>query len=160
MNVQHNCYPSFRTAFDRTMQKRHSNCCMPGPFQPCFPQMKENYSSNLGQVAVLAPQWCGYSKKAKQQEESYARELEGKFKIAFLTDEQDPRFKELAARFDVKGFPHVIVTGSDGSVNQFSGYLDPTAFAAKVLGASSPRVETYERRLGDAYTGHSLCSIM
>lgn len=35
------CYPTYRTGFDRMMQEKHSDCCKPQAFQPCYPQEKK-----------------------------------------------------------------------------------------------------------------------
>ncbi len=42
-----NCYPTYRTSFDRAMQRQHSDCCLPEKHEPCYPQTpakRENYA--------------------------------------------------------------------------------------------------------------------
>ena len=140
------CYPVYRTVFDRMMQQRHSDCCLPEKHEPCYPQIrkssKENYSDDgsiyhrrsrkMPRAIVLAPEWCGYSKKAAQKKNGYAKKLDGKCLVQILTDDKSPEFKRLARESNVQGFPHTIVLNGTGGMQQFSGYLDIDAFASKV----------------------------
>jgi len=51
-----NCYPTYRTVFDRAMQRQHSDCCLPEKHEPCYPQKsdappkRENYASHAGDI--------------------------------------------------------------------------------------------------------------
>ena len=51
-----NCYPTYRTVFDRAMQRQHSDCCLPEKHEPCYPQKsdappkRENYASQAGDI--------------------------------------------------------------------------------------------------------------
>ena len=54
------CYPPFRTAFDRDMQEKHSNCCLPGQYDPCYPQIKRGATeeSYAGRRQSFDPENC------------------------------------------------------------------------------------------------------
>ncbi len=51
-----NCYPTYRTVFDRAMQRQHSDCCLPEKHEPCYPQKsdappkRENYATHAGDI--------------------------------------------------------------------------------------------------------------
>ena len=160
-----NCYPNFRTPFDRMMQSTYASCCLPKPQclkhgKPLTPPdcdvrkcgtslVKKTQSDNAKtapspsvefyaesdlDVVVLAPDWCGYSKKLSAQTQELKKLLYNHgANVHVLTNADDPIFKSVSKMLGVKGFPHSVVLKNKIPVKQASGYKAPHLLVAELM---------------------------
>ena len=150
--MSNNCYPNFRTPFDRMMQTTYASCCKPVPRcdkhglamsknacdeRGCQSQSTVEFYSDESEeldVVVLAPSWCGYSKKLSAQTQNLKSLLKKHgANVHMMTNADDPVFKQLAKEFGVKGFPHSVALKNKKVVKHSSGYKEPRLLVAELL---------------------------
>ncbi|XP_047341346.1 protein disulfide-isomerase like 2-2-like [Impatiens glandulifera] len=101
-------------------------------------------SKDIWIVEFFAP-WCGHCKNLAPEWKKAAKNLKGKVKLGHVDCDAD---KSLMSRFDVKGFPTILVFGADkGSPSTYEGARTASAiesFAEVILETNSLPAEVTE----------------
>ena len=148
-----NCYPPFRTIFDRDMQNKHSDCCLPGKFDPCFPQTTDQETEKFilkGGPGRFIPGRVAPS-----------------ITLKLIPHEKNVQDGDLNLPRAMRSARERRVDSFNAQLDCFAGSNDPRCRDVEHFGRKRPDGGidglgnlSKRRSLGDAYTGHSLCSIM